>query len=380
MRNIATRYVHGVDVNQPPCRACARGAGRRPCRIMVALGAASVLLYALLFWYSDSLTAIAQACAPGRETLRHRADRDRAGVLAGARDIHRPFLGQPRPAAAEPALGAGMDLSFPELTLVSAAAVRRRLHRRHGERLYRLGRGVHAHAGDDESRRARHRRGGEQYGAQISKGVGRRHQARQVRPGGRQTRHRHGPVRRGRRVRRQGTHDAYPPHLGRHRYRSLCFTRLRGRARHRRRPGAARRRACAPATGRRSDRRHATAGALGAVGTHPRHDDALQLHRQPRGVAAVRGAAGFRHRHAGGLDRRRRFHRRAGDDLRARRTGAHSLGHRTGRRLRHGPWRQPALRLGRVRGHPHGHDHPSPARCSASRSAPSPRPTYARAR
>ena len=69
---------------------------------MVALGAASVLLYALLFWYSDSLTAIAQAARQG-EKLYAIVPIAIAGVLAGARDIHRLFLGQPRPAAAEPA-------------------------------------------------------------------------------------------------------------------------------------------------------------------------------------------------------------------------------------------------------------------------------------
>ena len=64
MRNISTRYVPGVDVNQRPVgRAPAAGhAG-----IMVALGVASVLLYVLLFWYSDSLTALAQATRQGEK-------------------------------------------------------------------------------------------------------------------------------------------------------------------------------------------------------------------------------------------------------------------------------------------------------------------------
>ena len=67
MRNISTRYVHGVDVNQPPAgRAPAVPAAGRA-GIVVALGAASVLLYALLFWYSDSLTAIAQAARQGEK-------------------------------------------------------------------------------------------------------------------------------------------------------------------------------------------------------------------------------------------------------------------------------------------------------------------------
>lgn len=67
MRNITTRYAHGVNVNQPPAgRAPAAPAAGRA-GIVVALGVASVLLYALLFWYSDSLTALAQAARQGEK-------------------------------------------------------------------------------------------------------------------------------------------------------------------------------------------------------------------------------------------------------------------------------------------------------------------------
>lgn len=66
MRNISTRYVHGVDVNQSLAERTP-GAGRAGIVIMAALGVASVLLYGLLFWYSDSLTAIAQAARHGEK-------------------------------------------------------------------------------------------------------------------------------------------------------------------------------------------------------------------------------------------------------------------------------------------------------------------------
>lgn len=66
MRNIATRYVHGVDVNQP-LAGRVPGTGRTGLAIVVTLGATSVLLYALLFWYSDRLTAIAQAARHGEK-------------------------------------------------------------------------------------------------------------------------------------------------------------------------------------------------------------------------------------------------------------------------------------------------------------------------
>lgn len=69
MRNISTRYVHGIDVNQPPAGRvpAAATAGRAGIIVLVALGGASVLLYGLLFWYSDSLTAIAQAARHGEK-------------------------------------------------------------------------------------------------------------------------------------------------------------------------------------------------------------------------------------------------------------------------------------------------------------------------
>lgn len=66
MRNISTRYVHGIDVNQPAARRTP-AAGRAGIIAMVALGGASILLYALLFWYSDRLTAIAQAARHGEK-------------------------------------------------------------------------------------------------------------------------------------------------------------------------------------------------------------------------------------------------------------------------------------------------------------------------
>lgn len=65
MRNISTRYIHGIDVNRPPAGRAVPAAGH--IGVMVALGAASVLLYVLLFRYSDSLTAIAQAARHGEK-------------------------------------------------------------------------------------------------------------------------------------------------------------------------------------------------------------------------------------------------------------------------------------------------------------------------
>src|SRR3989338_7332197 len=67
MRNILTRHVHGVDVNQRPAGRAPAAPAARHAGIMVALGAASILLYALLFWYSDSLTALAQATRRGEK-------------------------------------------------------------------------------------------------------------------------------------------------------------------------------------------------------------------------------------------------------------------------------------------------------------------------
>ena len=86
---------------------------------MVALGANSVLLYALLFWYSDSLTAIAQATRQGKK-LYAIVPIAIALVFSLVHGTFTARLGQPRPATAEPALEGGHGPEFFRLTLVSA--------------------------------------------------------------------------------------------------------------------------------------------------------------------------------------------------------------------------------------------------------------------
>jgi peptidoglycan/LPS O-acetylase OafA/YrhL len=66
MRNIATRYVHGVDVNRKHGDERPRLSLRARLAV-VALGALSLTLYLLLFRYSDSLLALARAARAGEK-------------------------------------------------------------------------------------------------------------------------------------------------------------------------------------------------------------------------------------------------------------------------------------------------------------------------
>lgn len=66
MRNIATRYIYGVDIDRQ-LRAGRPRLSLRARLTVAALGAASLTLYFLLFRYSDNLMALAAAARAGEK-------------------------------------------------------------------------------------------------------------------------------------------------------------------------------------------------------------------------------------------------------------------------------------------------------------------------